>query len=432
MTSSGKLDTFSLAALLVGANYGLGFILGTAENSLTQGIGGSLYAVSTGLGLFALAGLAQFYWRTEQPIWTLLGDRYGSFLKTAIGMMSWMWMVGVVAAQILGGSFVLHCLGIPLSASMAAMAVLFATLSLLSVERVGQIFRGLLVLNSLIIFYALGRLDGFSGYANIPVEFVSALANIPISQQLGIVLTTVLLIPIGMQFQVFLVQAAGRQTAVRGCLLGGIALILLAFVPSEMTIAAGNSGILPDGISGKAIVPFVFSWLGGGIGAPMGIFLVLCLLFSALGSGSGLLRAMNQTLFELELLPRRNDVRIVVAIANVLLAWAIASGGGSIIGLMVSFYALYVAAVWVPFLAYLLDRGGRFEFTKTSIQFAVLSGGISGIGVLITTFAIPEAAIGGSQQLSILSIGMGFALLGLIFGQAIDKYATAIRPSKQS
>ena len=51
---------------------------------------------------------------------------------------------------------------------------------------------------------------------------------------------------------------------------------------------------------------------------------------------------------------------------------------------------------------------------------------------IIATFAIPDAAIGGSQQLSILSIGMGFALVGLIFGQAIDKYATAIRPSKQS
>jgi SSS family solute:Na+ symporter len=37
MLENRRLDTFSLAALLVSAHYGLGFLLGTAEKSLTLG-----------------------------------------------------------------------------------------------------------------------------------------------------------------------------------------------------------------------------------------------------------------------------------------------------------------------------------------------------------------------------------------------------------
>ncbi len=71
-----KLDAFSLAALLVSAHYGLGFILGTAEKSLTLGAAGSLYAVCLALGTIALLGLAKFYWIRVEQIWTLLGNRY--------------------------------------------------------------------------------------------------------------------------------------------------------------------------------------------------------------------------------------------------------------------------------------------------------------------------------------------------------------------
>jgi solute:Na+ symporter, SSS family len=420
---SRQLGTFSLAALLVGANYGLGFILGTAEKALTQGAAGSLYAVSTGLGLFVLAGFARFYWTEQEPIWTLLGRRYGSSIKSVVGLMSWAWMLGVVAAQILGGAFILKCLGLPLPASLISMAILFSILSLLSVEKVGKIFKLLLTINSIVILYALVRLDGLSDYFHAPIDFFFDLKTISIPQQLGTVLTTVLLIPIGMQFQVFLVQSQNVTKASRACILGGIVLILLAFVPSEVAIAARNSGILPVEIVGKEVIPYVLSWLGGGLHQPLSIFLMLFLLCSALGSGSGLLRAMNHTLFELDFFPSSDRLRFLFTFANVMLALAIASMGGSIIGLMVSFYALYVSSVWIPFLAYLLDRNGQLEVSRTSLRLALAGGSFSSITALITTFVLPTSTLWDSQQLSILVVGFSGSALGFLLGYILEKYA---------
>ncbi len=46
--------------------------------------------------------MAKFYWREYVPIWTLLGDHYkDEQIKIVVSFMSWTWMVGVVAAQIL-------------------------------------------------------------------------------------------------------------------------------------------------------------------------------------------------------------------------------------------------------------------------------------------------------------------------------------------
>jgi solute:Na+ symporter, SSS family len=415
-----KLDTFSLAALLVGANYGLGFILGTAENALTQGAAGSLYAVSTGFGLLALAGLARFYWREEKPIWTLLDDRYGGQLKTLISFMSWSWMVGVVAAQILGGAFILKCLGMSLQSGMLAMAVLFMTISLLPVQKVGQLFKTLLIVNSGIILYSLVKLKGLFNYLQAPLSFIQDLHHIPIGQQIGVVLTTICLIPIGMQFQVFIVQTRDSKHAIRGCILAGIITLFLSFVPSAVTLTARASGVLPEGIAGKEIIPFIFSWLGGGSHQPLGIVLMLALLGSALGSGSGLVRAMNKTIGELDVFPQPQKNCLAIAIVNTLIGLGIAFIGGSIISLMVAFYALYVSAVLIPFLAYLLSGTKKIDFTPMSIKLSVICGGISAIAVLVTTFIRPDSALWNSQQLSILVIGMGFSLLGLLLGKAID------------
>ncbi|HEY9302497.1 MAG TPA: hypothetical protein VIQ31_40260, partial [Phormidium sp.] len=110
MVENRRLDAFSLAALLVSAHYGLGFILGTAEKSLTLGAAGSLYAVSLGLGTLALLALAKFYWTNIEQVWTLLGNRYGSSVKIGVGLMSWASLIGIEAVQMISGAFILKVL----------------------------------------------------------------------------------------------------------------------------------------------------------------------------------------------------------------------------------------------------------------------------------------------------------------------------------
>lgn len=147
MLENRKLDTFSLAALLVSAHYGLGFLLGTAEQWLTLGFAGRLYPVCLGLGTIALLFLAKFYWIKVEQIWTLLGDSYGKEVKIGVGLMSWASLIGIEAVQMISGAFILKVLGMPVLPSTIALAALFTIISLLPLEKAGFLFRGLLVVN---------------------------------------------------------------------------------------------------------------------------------------------------------------------------------------------------------------------------------------------------------------------------------------------
>ncbi len=422
MSENRRLDPFSLAALLVSAHYGLGFLLGTAEKSLTLGAAGSLYAVSLGLGTILLLGLAKFYWTRVDQIWTLLGNRYGARVKILVGLMSWSSLIGIEAVQMISGAFILKVLGAPTLLSMAVLAILFTFVSLLPVEKAGFLFRGLLILNFVALLYGLWVLHGFPDYLRSPFEFIPSLKQVSPPNLVGISLSTILLVLIDMKYQQFFVQAKDVQSLYQGCILAAILLLLLAFLPSSVVIAAQNAGILPADIGGKETLPFILSWIGGGTDKPLGIVLIMSLLVPVLGVGSSILRVQTKTILDFNFLPVSKFNRPLVAVANVLLALAVALKGGEIVSLIVCFYAAYVAAVFVPFVAYLLDATKRYTFSETSVRLSSLVGSISAICVLILTLINPALAIFGTVELNIMVIGIGFGLLGLLLGQAIDKY----------
>lgn len=426
-----KLDAFSLAALLVSAHYGLGFILGTAEKSLTLGTAGSLYAVSLGLGTIALLGLAKFYWIRVEQIWTLLGNRYGNPVKILLGFMSWLSMIGVESVQMISGAFILKVLGISVLPSMLILAILFTIISLLPVEKAGSLFRGLLVLNFLAMLYALWTLHGFPVYLRSPLEFIPSLKQVSPPDLVGIPLCTILLVLIEMKYQQFLVQAKDVRSLYQGCVLAAIVLLLLAFLPSAVVVAAQNSGILPVGIDGKETLPFILSWIGGGVNNPLGIVLMMSLMVPALGVGSSILRMQTKTALDFKMLPASNLNRLLITAANALFALVFALKGGEIVNLIVYFYAVYVAAVLVSFVAYLLAETERYIFSKTSVRLSLIMGSMSASSVLILNFVNSKAAFFGSVELSIMLMGILFALLGLLIGQVIEKYVPASKVKEE-
>lgn len=425
MAENRRLDAFSLAALLVSAHYGLGFLLGTAEKSLTLGAAGSLYAVSLGLGTIALLGLAKFYWTQVEQIWTLLGDRYGSGVKILVGLMSWSSLIGIEAVQIISGAFILKVLGAPMLPSMVVLAILFTIVSLLPVEKAGSIFRGLLVLNFLALLYGLWALHGVPDYLRSPVEFIESLKLVSPPKRVGISLSTMMLILIDMKYQQFVVQAKDVRSLYQGCLLAAIALLLLALLPSSVVVAALKAGILPAGIDGKEALPFILSWIGGGTDKPLGIVLIVSLLVPTLGVGSSILRVQSKTVLDFNILPASNRNRLLVAVANALLSLVVALKSGDIVNLIVSFYAAYVGAVFVPFIAYLLAQTGRYTFSKASVKLSLLMGSMSASSMLILTFINPKVTVFGSVELNIMGMGILFGVLSLLFAQLIEKYFPA-------
>lgn len=422
MPENRRLDAFSLAALLVSAHYGLGFILGTAEKSLTLGAAGSLYAVCLGLGTLALLVLAKFYWTNIEQVWTLLGNRYGSGVKIGVGLMSWASFIGIEAVQMISGGFILKVLGMPVISGMTFLAILFSLISLLPVEKAGFLFRGLLILNFLSLLYCLWVLHGFPDYVHAPFEFAGTLKQISSPDIAGVSLCTILLVLIDMKYQQFLVQAKNVRNLYQGCLLAAFILLSLAFLPSSVVMAAQNADILPANLDGKETLPFILLWIGGGIHHPLGIILILSLLVPALGVGSSILRVQTKTILDFNFLPASNLNRLLITTINALLSLAIALKGGEIVNLIVSFYAAYVSAVFVPFVVYLLSEIGGYQFNKSSVRFSLFMGSLSAISVLILMLINPKAAIFGNVQLTIMGIGILFGVLGLFLGQVIDKY----------
>jgi solute:Na+ symporter, SSS family len=422
MSEQRTLDPFSLAALLVSAHYGLGFLLGTAEQSLTLGLAGSLYAVSLGVGTIALLGLAKFYWTRVEQIWTLLGDRYGNQVKILVGFMSWASLIGIESVQMISGAFILKVLGFPVIVSMVFLALLFTLISVLPVEKAGFLFRGLLLVNLLALIYGLWVLHGIPDYLRSPIDFVGSLKQVNTPNLIGISLCTILLVIIDMKYQQFVVRAKNLKTLYQGCLLAAFLLIMLAFLPSSVVIAAQNMGILPPDINGKETLPFILSWIGGGTDKPLGIMLIMSLLVPALGVGSSILRIQTKTILDFNILPKFKLERLLVALVNVSLALAVALRGGNIVELIVSFYAVYVAAVFIPFVTYLITEIKGYTFSKSSIKISLIMGCIAAISLLIFNLIKPKSEIFGNLELDIMIGGISFGLLGLFTMQIKEKY----------
>jgi len=421
MSENHNLDTFKLAALLVSAHYGLGFLLGTAEKTHSFGAIGSLYAVSLSLGTIALLTLAKFYWTEKEQIWTLLGNRYGNIVKIVVGLMSWLSLVGIAAVQLISGAFILKTFGIPVLVSMILLAVLFAIISVLPVEKAGSLFRALLLLNCLALFYGLWALHGLSDYLQAPIVFTQSLSDIKIPNLIGISLCTILLVMIDMKYQQFVVRASNMRSLYQGCILAAILLMLLAFLPSSVVIAANHAGILPADIDPKETLPAILSWIGGGANKPLGFMLILSLLVPALGVGSSILRIQTKTLLDFNIVPTSPLNRGIITIMNALLSLAVALRGGEIVNLIVRFYAGYVAAVFFPFVAYLLAQTGSYHFTPRSVKISLFVGSIAATLTLFFTLLNPSITGLGSGELNIMVGGITFGGLGLLFGTISEK-----------
>src|SRR5690349_990608 len=106
------LGTFQVAALLVSASYGIGFLFGSGEMALAHGMAGSLYGVATAAGMLLLTLVAARVWHGGTAIWDLFGQACGPAMKNVVALLSIVWMAGVLAAQIHGGVAIMRLLGL--------------------------------------------------------------------------------------------------------------------------------------------------------------------------------------------------------------------------------------------------------------------------------------------------------------------------------
>lgn len=341
--ASRTLSVWHVTSLLVSTSCGIGFLMGTGELALQQGMQACLYAVATVAGLLALGFIAPRLWITGQSIWAHFDKLYGSAVCRQVALLSLVWMTGVLSAQIRGASSVLVMIGIPRAASIFAVDCLVVGLSFLRLSWLSSLLALFMGGCNVILAYALIRAHSLSIWIHAPATFTESISISSIDHIGPTFLSVVALVICGADYQQFLIASRTPFGARLGCLLAAVVVFAVGFLPASAVIA--NSELwhlhaLPDPLQ---VVPRMLVLV---IGHSNGISLALAitvLVTAALGSACSILRAMSDA--TVALWPGRQYPSAFYRVIPISAATLVAARGQSIIDTIVTLNIVYLAAV---------------------------------------------------------------------------------------
>lgn len=416
ITMSNKLNWVSVGIGLTTVHYGLGFLLGSGEAIYTQGPKGILYAAAAALGLFSLIFIAPFYLKEKYPIWDLMGEKYGGTVRRLVAFLSGFWMVGVVASQILGGAWALSLFGVNKFISMIIISLLIFILSVIDIGKLSKIFFYMLMFSSVTLLMVLFYV-GINWVPESITGLFNSAGSITLNDLVGVIATTILVTFIGMDFHQFLVKAKDADNAIKGAALGGVALLALSVLLLSVVNGSIKTGLIGSIADAKQTVPSILLNYGNKTAPFLGIIFSLPLVFVAAGSGSGVTRIVAKTISDLGFSKQiKTDNRLL----TVLMAFSVSLTGSSIINLIVAFYAIYVASVFIPFMLFLLNRSQSLHFPKSAIRNSIIGGLIGSFLVFINRF-IPGSFLADNQASYIMLAGFSFSSIAYIVSSKFHK-----------
>lgn len=384
MEKTRRLNIVKVAVSLISLQYGLGFLLGTSEAVFSFGFSGIIYSFSCALGLIFLALIAKYYWQKKYPIWILLGKVYGDNMRKGICFLSWIRVVGIVAAQMLGAASILNLLKISPTFGIIVMIVLICLISLLKIEKLSTFFFLLLILNSSVILFITFKITSVTNLQNLFFSIPQSFSNQSPFSLFGIIVPTILITLLGMDFHQFIIQSKTDKNAILGSLLAGIVLVFLAFLPVISTYSAIENNLLPDSLNRRQTIPFLLFNQRRVLGINIvNYLLVLFLLTSAIASGSALMRFLVKTFKDFDFVSQKMKSNFVILLINSVLIFILSITGKSIISLIVSFCAIYISGVVAPFIAYILQAKKRLYFSSEIVFHSLIFGTISSSAVLL-------------------------------------------------
>ncbi|WP_134047153.1 hypothetical protein [Paraburkholderia caballeronis] len=333
-----------VAALLISASYGVGFLFGSGELAVTHGMAGSLYPWLTALGMGLLALSAGKVWLSRMAIWDVFGDIYGVGVKHQVALLSLIWMTGVLAAQIHGGVAVLLLCGLPNYLAFPGMLGLIFGASQLNLRAASKVFSLCLLASSFVLVFSLRKVGGEHIYFEAAPRFVNDVKGISIRELITMTLAIVFLVVTGADYQQFVIAARSRTDAILGCGCAAIGLLVLGALPASAVVAARDAGLLTGMSSAKEAIPIVLADVSSQVGRGWGVVMLLALLAAALGSSSAIIRAMTSA-SALVLEPKTCTGRACASLGIVSLGGIVAERGQGIIQTMVDLNVVYIASV---------------------------------------------------------------------------------------
>jgi SSS family solute:Na+ symporter len=336
------LSVWHVASLLVSTSCGIGFLLGTGELALHQGMAACLYAVATAAGLVALACSAPRFWRMGQSIWAHFGMLYGPKVSQQVALLSLIWMAGVLSAQIRGASSMLALSGMPHTASIITIDCLVIGLSFLRLSWLSGIFAFCMCGCNAVLAHVLFKAHSLTAWVHAPASFVESIRAQP-DVHVGLTLLSVVaMVVCGADYQQFPIDARTPTGARTGCLIAAVIVFAVGFLPALAVIASAglwHPDTLPDPVQ---VVPRLLILSLDTCGHIAAVTVVLLLLTTALGSACSILRAMTDATATLPYASRFPS--LIHRALPICAATLAAIHGQSMIDTMITLNIVYLAA----------------------------------------------------------------------------------------
>ena len=342
--SERTLKTVQIASLLVSTSCGTGFLLGTGELALNGGMAGCLYAIASAGGLLALAAFARGLSTTRHSIWTRLDHIYGKSVGRAVASLSLVWMTGVLAAQIRGGTAILTLAGIGPTAALVLVDLLLICLSTLRLSWLAAGFAICMLACNAVLVRTLFLTDGFGVWWHAPIQFLDGLHGTTLDHAGFTFASVVLMVVCGADYQQFVLAARTPGMAKNGCLLAAGFVFLIGFLPASAVIAASPVWHLQRLADPVQVIPVVLMHtLSSRSANPARMLIIVVLLTTALGAGCSILRAMSDATASLG--PPSAGRPIWSRVVPIALGTIVATHGQSLVDMMVDLNMVYISAI---------------------------------------------------------------------------------------
>jgi len=345
------LGTWHVAALLVSSSYGIAFLFGSGEQALRVGMAGSLYAVTTAVGMLVLALFASRIWQTGLPIWDQLGVQYGTAMRRSIALLSVVWMAGVLAAQIDGASAVLELAGIGNFTSTLVAGILVMTLGAARLPMAAGIFATCLLASNAVLAWDLVSSGHVWLYTHSLILFVHDTRRLQPGEMWTTVIAVGFLVVTGADYQQFVIASRTRGAAVSGCALSSLLLLLTGVLPACAVLATQSTGQLPKIADAKQAIPLVLVHGTGMLGSSASSIALAVLAAAALSSGAAIVRAMT-TALGAAIQRAERTAPITKGGLVVALGVALANAHQGIVHTIIEVNVVYVAAVGGVFVSH--------------------------------------------------------------------------------
>jgi SSS family solute:Na+ symporter len=400
-----RLGPLQVAALLVSASYGIGFLFGSGELAVSYGMAGCLYPWLTALGMLLLAVLAGRVWQLGMPLWDVFGQSYGPAVKRYVALLSMIWMTGVLAAQIQGAATTLALASVSRPLSLPIVLTLIVIAAHLRLGLASKVFSLCLLASSVVLLVAVIDLRGIDTYLHALPRFAADLPRVGGAPVATMTIAVVFLVLTGADYQQFIIAASHRAGAQLGCALAAVVLTIVGALPAAAVLAAVHAGLIAHADNAKEAIPLILAHMSDRLGHGAGAAMLMTLLAAALGSGAAIVRAMTDAVLALSAAPR-SHARLQVSIAVVLLGGVVATRGQAIVETMVDLNIVYIASI-APLFAYRLlnidvsgfaaQRSLLAGFAVSSALYAtkwlgIVSGHVEmvflGVGILASVLAL--------------------------------------------